>query len=47
MERSVDFGGEKAVKSTVLDFPGKSRPHFGAFKGINLEKEAEYGLQVD
>ena len=47
MERAVDFGGEKVVKSSVLDISGESKPHFGAFKGINPEKEAKYGLQVD
>ena len=46
MERAVDFGGEKAVKSSVLDIPGGSFPKQGQV-GINPAKEAKYGLQVD
>ena len=42
MERSVDFEGEKAVKSSVLGFS-----ETGGQVGINPEKEAKYGLQVD
>jgi len=41
MERSVDFEGEKRVKSSVLDISQTGQV------GINPEKEAHYGLQVD